>query len=158
MASPILCCHFWSLSRIWFFATLFLVKFEKLPNFHDLGYMGSRRVWQDWATSLSLFTFMHWRRKWQPTPLFLLQNPRDGGAWWAAVYGVAQSRTWLKRLSSSRENKLMQNYSLWWGEGVNKQADRYRLNRGDLLCRGWLREAWDLHFWRQKKLGNGLKP
>ena len=30
-----------------------------------------------------------------------LENPRGGGAWWAAVYGVAQSRTWLKRLSSS---------------------------------------------------------
>ena len=35
------------------------------------------------------FTFMHWRRKWQPTPVFCLENPRDGGAWWAAVYGVA---------------------------------------------------------------------
>ena len=31
-----------------------------------------------------------------------LENPRDGGAWWAAVFGVAQSRTQLKRLSSSR--------------------------------------------------------
>ena len=89
---------------------------------------------------------MHWRRKWQPTPVFLpgefhgwrglvgcspwgckeadmteqlhfhfslscigegngtplqcsrLENPRDGGAWWAAVYGVAQGRTRLKRL------------------------------------------------------------
>ena len=30
-----------------------------------------------------------------------LENPRDGGAWWAAVYGVAQSRTQLKQLSSS---------------------------------------------------------
>ena len=30
-----------------------------------------------------------------------LENPRDGGAWWAAVYGVAQSRTGLKRLSSN---------------------------------------------------------
>ena len=29
------------------------------------------------------------------------ENPRDRGAWWAAVYGVAQSRTWLKRFSSS---------------------------------------------------------
>ena len=93
---------------------------------------------------LSLFTFMHWRRKWQPTPVFLpgesqgrgslmgchlwgrtesdtterlrfhfspsctgegngipfqcscLENPRDGGAWWAAVYGVTQSWTRLK--------------------------------------------------------------
>ena len=90
-----------------------------------------------------------WRRKWQPTPVFLpgkfhgqrnlvgyspwghkelatteqlhfhfslssigggngnplqcscLENPRDGGAWWAAVYGVAQSQTRLKRRSSS---------------------------------------------------------
>ena len=32
---------------------------------------------------------------------FCLENPRDGGAWWAAVYEVAQSRTRLKRLSSS---------------------------------------------------------
>ena len=33
--------------------------------------MGSRKVGHDWATSLSLFTFMYWRRKWQPTPVFL---------------------------------------------------------------------------------------
>ena len=33
--------------------------------------MGSLRVRHDWATSLSLFPFMHWRRKWQPTPVFL---------------------------------------------------------------------------------------
>ena len=33
--------------------------------------MRSLRVWHDWATSLSLFTFMHWRRKWQSTPVFL---------------------------------------------------------------------------------------
>ena len=33
--------------------------------------MGSLGVGHDWATSLSLFTFMHWRRKWQPTPMFL---------------------------------------------------------------------------------------
>ena len=33
--------------------------------------MGSLRVGHDLATSLSLFTFMHWRRKWQPTPVFL---------------------------------------------------------------------------------------
>ena len=33
--------------------------------------MGSQRLGHDWATSLSLFTFMHWRGKWQPTPVFL---------------------------------------------------------------------------------------
>ena len=36
-----------------------------------------------------------------PLQCSCLKNPRDGGAWWAAVYGVAQSQTWLKQLSSS---------------------------------------------------------
>ena len=63
--------------------------------------MGSRRVGLDWATSLSLFTFMHWRRKWQPTPVFLPGESQGWGAWWAAVSGVAPSWTRLKRLSSS---------------------------------------------------------
>ena len=41
-----------------------------------------------------------------PLQCFCLETPRDGGAWWAAVCGVAQSPTWLKRLlSSSRHNK-----------------------------------------------------
>ena len=41
--------------------------------------MGSQRVRHDWATSLSLSTFMHWRRKWQPTPLFL--SGESQGRW-----------------------------------------------------------------------------
>ena len=117
--------------------------------------MGSLRVGHDWATSLSLFTFIHWRRKWQHTPVFLpgeshgwrslvgyspwggeesdtterlhfhfslscigegngnplqcpcLENPRDRGAWWATVYGVAQSRTRLKRLCSSSSSSVL---------------------------------------------------
>ena len=63
--------------------------------------MGSLRVGHDWTTSLSLFTFMRWRRKWHPTPVFLPGESQGWGAWWAAIYGVAQSRTQLKRLSSS---------------------------------------------------------
>src|SRR5574337_633453 len=91
--------------------------------------MRLQRVGHSWATSLSLFTFTHSRRKcnpvwcspfhtvhgvlkerilkWLPVPFCsgpgegngtplqysCLENPRDGGAWWAAVYGVAQSRT-----------------------------------------------------------------
>ena len=38
-----------------------------------------------------------------PLQYSCLENPRDGGAWWAAIYGVAQSRTRLKRLSSSNQ-------------------------------------------------------
>ena len=41
-----------------------------------------------------------------PLQCSCLENPRDGGAWWAAVYGVAQSRTRLKRLSSSSSSNL----------------------------------------------------
>ena len=63
--------------------------------------IGSLRVGHDWATSLSLFTFMHWRRKWQPTPVFSPGEPQGQGSLVAAVSGVTQSRTWLKRLSSS---------------------------------------------------------
>ena len=40
-----------------------------------------------------------------PLQYSCLENPRDGGAWWAAVYGVAQSRTRLKRLSSSNSRQ-----------------------------------------------------
>ena len=40
----------------------------------------SRRVGHDWETSLSLFTFMHWRRKWQPTPVFLLGESQGWGS------------------------------------------------------------------------------
>ena len=57
--------------------------------------MGLRRLEHDWATSLSLLTFMHWRRKWQPTPVFLPGEPQGCGSWWAAVHGVAKSWTWL---------------------------------------------------------------
>ena len=42
--------------------------------------MGSLRVRQDWATSLSLFTLLHWRRKWQPTPVFLPGESQGQGS------------------------------------------------------------------------------
>ena len=45
-------------------------------------------------------------RNGNPLRCSCLENPRDGGAWWAAVYGVAQSRTRLKRLSSSSSRIL----------------------------------------------------
>ena len=42
--------------------------------------MGLLRVGHDWATSLWLFTFMHWRRKWQPTPVFLPGESQGRGS------------------------------------------------------------------------------
>jgi len=48
-----------------------------------------------------------------PLQCSCLENPRDGGAWWAVVYGVAQSRTRLKRLSSSssRQGDVLVSFS-----------------------------------------------
>ena len=81
--------------RIWSFSFVFWIRFCKLlflplsekamtPHSSTLAWeipwteehgrlqsMGSLRVRHDWATSLSLFTFLHWRRKWQPIPVFL---------------------------------------------------------------------------------------
>ena len=56
--------------------------------------MGSWRIGHDWATSLSLFTFMHWSRKWQATPMFL---PGESQGGWSLVgcclWGLTESDT-----------------------------------------------------------------
>ena len=64
-----------------------------------LQFMGSLRVGHDWTTSFFLSCIGEGNGN--PLQCSCLENPRDGGAWQAAVYGVAQSRTRLKRLSSS---------------------------------------------------------
>ena len=55
----------------------------KIPWMEEPGRLqstGSLRVGHDWATSLSLFTFLHWRRKWQPTPVFLPGESQGRGS------------------------------------------------------------------------------
>ena len=59
--------------------------------------MGSIPAWEDTLEEHGISGLHGY-----PLQYSCLENPRDGGAWWAAfygVYGVAQSRTWLKRLS-----------------------------------------------------------
>ena len=56
--------------------------------------MGSWRVRHDWATSLSLFTFTHWRRKWQPTPVFLPgESQGQGSLVGCCLWGRTESDT-----------------------------------------------------------------
>ena len=71
--------------------------------------------------------------KGNPLQRSCLESLRDGGAWWAAVYGVAQSRTRLERLSSSSSIKLAKR--LWSGE----QED---LCTCTLIPLGGRREPW----------------
>ena len=63
--------------------------------------MGSLRVGHNWATSLSRFG----EGNDNPLQCSCLENPRNGGAWWAAIYGVTQSWTRLKQLSSSSSRR-----------------------------------------------------
>ena len=69
--------------------------------------MGSLRVGHNWATSLWVFTFMHWRRKWQPTPVFLPGESHGQRSLVGCRLWVAQSRTRLKWLSSSSSKGLL---------------------------------------------------
>ena len=55
----------------------------KIPWMEEPGRLQSMESWRvghDWATLLSLFTFMHWRRKWQPTPVFLPGESQGRGS------------------------------------------------------------------------------
>ena len=90
--------------------------------------MGSLRVGHDRATSLSLFTFMHWRGNGSPLQYSCLENPRDRGAWWAAVYGVAQNLTRLKRLSSSSSRGFPGGASGKDPACRNRKCERHRSN------------------------------
>ena len=78
----------------------------RIPGTAGLGglpSMGSHRVGHDWATSFSCIG----EGNGNPLQCSCLENPRDGGASWAAIYGVAQSQTRLKWLSSSSSSSKM---------------------------------------------------
>ena len=70
----------------------------KIPWMEEPGRLqsvGSLGVGYDWATSLSLFTFMHWRRKWQPTPVFLPgESQRRGSLMGCRLWGRRVRHDW----------------------------------------------------------------
>ena len=78
--------------------------------------MGSWRIGHYWATSLSLFTFMHWRRKWQPTPVFL---PGESQGWWSLVgcclWGLTESDTTeaTKQQQQMAQKSTLLTHMLW---------------------------------------------
>ena len=79
----------------------------KIPWMEEPGRLQSMRslgVGPDWATSLSLSCIADGNGN--PLQCSCLENPRDGGAWWATVYGVTQSQTGLKRLSSRSSSSI----------------------------------------------------
>ena len=81
----------------------------KIPWMEEPGRLqslGSPRVGHDWTTLISLSLSCIGEGNGNPLQCSCLENPRDWGAWWAAIYEAAQSRTWLKWLSSSSSNSV----------------------------------------------------
>ena len=66
-----------------------------------------------------------------PPQYSCLENPSDGGAWWAAVYGVSQSQTRLKRLSSSSSSRTFNMVTVVDNNDLTKNKDKH--NAMDVL-------------------------
>ena len=110
--------------------------------------MGSLRVGHYWATSLSLFTFMHWRRKWQLTPMFLPVESQGQGS-------LVGWRLWRRTESDTTE--------------MTKQQQQQQIRRtGDILYLklasevetvfwSWNLSLWDLVLSPNKRCENWLK-
>ena len=99
--------------------------------------MGSRKVRHTDTTSLSLFTFMHWRRKWQPTPVFLPRESQGGGSLvscclWGRTESDTTDATWQQQqLKSDTGSRQPNNFNYL-----------YLVNRNESICllKGLLKE------------------
>ena len=104
--------------------------------------IGSLRIGHNWVTSLSLFTSCIGEGNGNPLQCSCLENPRDGGAWWATVCGVAQSRTRLKWLSSSN-TALMKTKSFKYWDSITADTGFWNKSTG---------------FWNKKKNNSMRSP
>ena len=83
-----------------------------------------------------------------PLQCSCLENPRDGGAWWAAVYGVAQSRTRMKPLSSSSSNVVK---DLWTSLVVDKNLPASARDTTLIPGSNWFGPVWSRRISHAKK-------
>ena len=103
----------------------------KIPGTEEPGRlqsMGSQRVGHDWATSLSLFPFMHWRRKWQPTPVFLPGESQGRGSLVGCrLWGRTESDT----TEATQQRQQQQNFKAF------KQQTRWKtaLRTAENICK-----------------------
>ena len=117
--------------------------------------VGSLGVGHDWATSLSLSLSCIGEGNGSPLQCSCLENPRDGGAWWAAIYGVTKNRTQLKRLSSSRSSPFfmalgqVQSSLLLYVRNQNSIAKQFKLKKNrkkEKRIKFYKREINEKHF------------
>ena len=113
--------------------------------------MVSLRVGHDWATSLSLSLSCIGEGNGNPLQCSCLENPRDGGAWWAAISGDSQSCTWLSNLAAAAMllSKYKREPKAW-----NKHAVCYCESEATSRCspvlwvRGYIIIANTIHLFR----------
>ena len=93
--------------------------------------------WLFWGTSLP-------SEKEMPTHSSVLAwwNPRDGGAWWASIYGVTQSRTQLKRLGSSSSSSSLPSSPSAGSQSKVSALPQYLISRIHWLVMWWVAQAW----------------
>ena len=116
--------------------------------------MGSLRVAHNWVTSLSYIG----EENGNPLQCSCLENPRDGGAWWAAIYGVAKSWTRLKQLSSSSSSSrqhIKKQRHYFANKGLSSQGYGFSSSHAwmwELDCKeSWAPsvDAFELWCWRR---------
>ena len=115
--------------------------------------MGLLRVGHNWATSLALFTFMHWRRKWQPTPVFLPgESQRRGSLVGRHLWGRTESDTTEATQQQQQQHgvcvwefKWLQPYSPYWE--TCPSAPREFIKQSFSICAASREEVDSLPSW-----------
>ena len=104
-------CKMQVLRRQWHPTPVLFFQYWTIPWIEEPGRlqsMWSLRVGHDWATSLSLFTFMHWRRKWEPTPVFLPGESQGRGSLVGCrLWGCTESDTTEVMQQQQRQNSIV---------------------------------------------------
>ena len=132
----------------------------KIPGTEEPGRLQSLvSLWvrHDWAASLSLFTFMHWRRKWQPTPVFL---PGEAQGWWSLVgcrlWGLTESDTTEVTQQQQQQQQSISGFpkfacqcSRWRDPGLIPKSGRFPgVGNGNPLQYSCLENPGDRGAWR----------
>ena len=73
--------------------------------------------------------YLHGEGNGTPLQYSCLENPMDGGPWWGAIYGVAQSQTQLKRLSSSSRQHIKKQRHYFANKGLSSQRCGFSSSR-----------------------------
>ena len=119
--------------------------------------MGSLRVRHDWATSLSLFTFMHWRRKWQPTPVFSPGESQGRGSLVGCrLWGRTESDTTEVTQQQQQEQKKRVMPKTSGATCLEDHDESQRKKTSSKFEPAWEEKGW-LPYWQNKSEVVGIQ-